>query len=79
MAEMFNKSLIRNPTRMFGEIRRRAIVHIGAEEAVSMKRDNTYPGQAKPKEGGGFDVVFVLAISIRKLKMEKRKEEKRRL
>jgi len=30
-------------------------------------------------EGGGFDVVFVLAILIRKLKREKRKEEKRRL
>jgi len=25
-------------------------LHIGAEEAVSMKYDNTYPGQAKPKE-----------------------------
>jgi len=51
MAGPFNDSLIRNPARTFGEIRRQVVTHISAEEAVSMKRDNTYPGQAKPKEG----------------------------
>jgi len=51
MAGPFSDSLMRNPARTFGEIRRRVVTHIGAEEAVSMKRNNTYSGQAKPKEG----------------------------
>ena len=51
MAWMFNVSLIKNQARTFWEIRRRAVAHISAKEAVSMKCDSTYPGQTKPKEG----------------------------
>jgi len=51
MTGSFNDSLIRIPARTFGEIQRRAIAHIGVEEAISMKCESTYPGQAKPKKG----------------------------
>ena len=34
----FSDSLIRNQAKTFGEIRRRAIAHIDAEEAVTVKR-----------------------------------------
>jgi len=50
MPGLFSDSLIRNSTRTFGDIRRQAVVQIGAEKAVSVKRDNMYPGQAKPKK-----------------------------
>ena len=51
MSGQFNDLLIRNSAKTFGEIRRQVVAHIAAEEAVSMKRDNIHPGQAKPKEG----------------------------
>jgi len=44
----FNDSLIRNRAKTFGEIRRRAIAHIDAEEVMTVKRGNT--GQTKPRE-----------------------------
>jgi len=53
MLGQFSDLLIRNPARTFGEIRRQVVAHIAAEEAVSVKRDNTHPGQAKTKEGSG--------------------------
>ena len=40
----FNDSLIRNRARMFGEIRRRVVAHIVAEEVVTVKRGRTYLG-----------------------------------
>jgi len=43
--------MIRNPARIFGEIRRLVVAHIVAEETVSVKRDSKHPGQVKPKEG----------------------------
>ena len=51
MERPFSDSLIGNPARTFGEIRRRAVAHIGPEEEVSVKCGSTYLGQAKPKEG----------------------------
>ena len=42
MTGSFNDSLIRIPARTFGEIQRRAIAHIGAEEAISMKCDTLH-------------------------------------
>ena len=44
MAGPFSDSLIRNPTETFAEIRRRAISHINAEEAVFVKHNNSYSG-----------------------------------
>jgi len=51
MAGPFSDSLIRNPAVTFAEIRRRVVAHISIKEAVSVKHNNTYPGQTKPKEG----------------------------
>ena len=50
MSGPFSDSLIRNRARTFGEIRRRDVAHIVAEEVVTVKHGSTYPGQAKPKE-----------------------------
>jgi len=38
-------------TVIFVEIQRRAVAHINAEKAVSVKHNNTYPRQTKVKEG----------------------------
>lgn len=51
MSRPFSDSLIRNRQMTFGEIRQRVVAHLVAEEAVTVKRGSTYPGQAKPKEG----------------------------
>ena len=51
MSGPFNDSLIRNPTRMFGEIRRQVVAHIAAKEVIFVKCDNTHPGQARHKGG----------------------------
>ena len=51
MAGPLSDSLIRNSAVTFVEIRRQAVAHINAEKAVSVKHNNTYPGQTKPKEG----------------------------
>jgi len=51
MAGPFSDSLIRNPAVTFVEIRRRVVTHINAEEEMSVKHNNTYPRQTKPKEG----------------------------
>jgi len=59
MTRLFNDSLIRNSARTFWEIRRRAVAHIGVEEAVFVKRGNIYPGQAKPKEGSRAQTLRV--------------------
>ena len=62
----FNDSLIRNRARTFGEIRRRVVAHITAEEAVTVKRGSTYPGQAKPKEGSRAQPMRVHEVVIEK-------------
>jgi len=72
MAGPFSDSLIRNPTRTFGEIRRRAVAHISAKEAVSVKRDNTYPGQVKPKEG-----IRAQPLRVHEAVTEKRSDARR--
>jgi len=43
MSGQFGDFLIGNLAMMFGEIRRQVVVHIVAEEAVSVKRDSTHP------------------------------------
>ena len=50
MSGSFNDSLIRNQAKTFGEIRRRAISHVDAEEVVTVKRGSTSTGQTKPRE-----------------------------
>jgi len=42
MSGSFSDSLIKNQERTFGEIRRRAVSHIAAEEAVSVKRSSMH-------------------------------------
>ena len=50
MSGSFSDSLIRNRARTFGKIRRRAIAHIDAEEAVTVKRGSMSIGQTKSRE-----------------------------
>jgi len=52
MSGPFSDSLIRNWARTFGEIRQQVVAHIAAEEAVIVKRESSYTGQTKPREGG---------------------------
>jgi len=66
MAGPFSNSLIRNPTVTFAEIRRRAVAHINAEEAVSGKHNYSYPGQTKPKEGSRSRPLRVNEITTEK-------------
>jgi len=40
----FSDSVIKNRARTFGEIRRRVVAHIAAEEIVTLKRGSIYPG-----------------------------------
>jgi len=49
-ARPFNNSVIRNPAETFSEIRRRAVTHINAEEAVATKSGSSCSRQPKPKE-----------------------------
>ena len=44
MSGPFSDSLIRNRARTFGEIRRQAVAHITAEEAVTVKHEGSYTG-----------------------------------
>jgi len=62
----FSDSLIRNWPRTFGEIRRRTIAHIAAEEAVMVKRGSLYSGQAKPRESGRAQPMRVHEVVTRK-------------
>ena len=43
MSRPFSDSLIRNRAKTFGEIQRQVVAHIVVEEAVIVKRGNTYP------------------------------------
>jgi len=66
MPGSFSDSLIRNPTRTFGKIRRQVVTHISVEKAVYVKRNNTYPGQAKPKEGSRAQPLRVHEVVAKK-------------
>jgi len=50
MTGPFSDSLIKNPVRTFGEIRRRVVAHITVEEAVPMKRGARTQGKLSPKK-----------------------------
>jgi len=70
--EPFNDSLIRNLTVTFIEIRCRVVAHISAKEAVTVKHNNTYLGQSKPKEGSRAQ-----PLRVNKATTEKRTDERR--
>jgi len=64
MSGPFNDSLIRNRVKTFGKIRRRAVAHIVAEEAITVMHGSMYPEQAKPKEGSRAQSLRVHEVVI---------------
>ena len=83
MSGPFSDSLIRNRARTFWNIRRQVVAHISAEEAITVKRSSTYPGQTKPEEGSQaqpmrvHDVVTEKRLDTRRAPYVPRKSQPR--
>ena len=66
LSKPFNDSLIRSQSRTFGEIRRRAVAHIAAEETVTTKRENASARQYKPRDGSRTQPMRVHQTAMEK-------------
>jgi len=63
----FCDSLIRRPPENFSKIRRRAVAHINAEEAITARNNGSHSRLAKPKEvSKTFRPVRVTETSVGK-------------